>query len=124
MKRIAERAYGTYIFAAAVLASEHLLWVRPGKREGIAYQQLSREWRGRCPMARRAASPGVSGDAQRRHHRCAARLPLELDGRLLPNEARWQKQARLHRYRGFSRKAASADAQRSDNSPARACCRI
>ena len=62
-----------------------------------------------CRWTAAGPPPRVPGRAQRRHLRRPARLPLELDGRLAPDEEGRRRRAALHGHRRVRREAQAAD---------------
>src|SRR5438128_10636949 len=71
-----------------VCSEQCLLGVRAGEYRRIAYSQFSEERRSRCRMETGGKVRSFSGSFEWRRYRHIARLSLQLDRDLSPDEAR------------------------------------
>src|SRR3982075_3765786 len=92
-----ERRYNErYIAPGKVRAAKRLLRLRAGQSGWLAYSQFSQRRRSRGRMATGEKIRSVSRSFERRHHRNAARLSLQLDGRISSHETREGRSGAVH----------------------------
>ena len=107
----AERSihYEREISAGNVCSKQCVLGVRAGEYRRIAYSQFSEERRSRCRMEAAEEVRSFSGSFEWRRYRHIARLSLQLDRGLSPDEARERGPCAMHGYGGICHQIVAAD---------------
>src|SRR5438874_6814359 len=84
------------------------MWPRESRR--TTYPKFSKKRRSRRAMEAREKIRGVWGSSEWRRHRHVARLPLQLDGRLSPDEECERGSSAMHCHGGVCNQIAPANA--------------